>query len=101
MPKSTKPTDTLENIVHEVLKSVALIFPISDEDVKEFENKFTMVPLPEKLKNSEDILTRNRDAIQAVHQPELRIASLWEMKEPKINKRKNTNTSKTSKKKKK
>gem|GEM_PF-5019243 len=94
-----KSASTFENDLHEEMKVQGLLFPISDEEIERFESKFTKVPLPDKLKNAEQILLRNKDKIQTTVQPVLQVAALFDTTEPVMNSRAKKPKKKTSKKK--
>jgi hypothetical protein len=76
-----KAAEKFENIVHDTLKEAGLLFPVSDKEIERFESRFTNLPLPEKLKNPEDILNRNRDKISVRQQPTFQAAALFDSSE--------------------
>lgn len=74
----TKAKEKFEKIVYDSLKEAGLIFPITDEEIEQFEDKFTRLPLPAKLRDPEAILLRNQEKIQSAQQPTLQVASLFD-----------------------
>lgn len=73
-----KAPKKFENIIHDTLKEAGLLFPVSQKEIERFESRFTNLPLPEKLKNPEDILRRNREKISVRQQPTFQAAALFD-----------------------
>lgn len=73
-----KAKEKFEKIVYDSLKEAGLIFPVTDEEIEQFENKFTKLPLPARLKDPEAILLRNQEKIRSTQQPTLQVASLFD-----------------------
>jgi hypothetical protein len=82
MNMKTKANQKLEHAIHETLKREGFLFPISDEEIENFESRFTQISLPERLKNPKDILERNVDKIFLEKQSTMNVAALFDSTEP-------------------